>query len=265
MSPMRRRAGRIKRTTAGDLAAVAAAMREIGRSENARASIARAVCDLTGAELAGVLEPGGQDDLVLTGAHGAAGPVAIRLEARSAGATAFLSGRHVFVSDVAEPLRDRGVASALYEPVVLDDKPVGVLFAAWDRRVKRLEDRSLSVMRLLAAEAAFAMERADLTARLERLARTDELTGLANRRTADEELGRFLARARRDGAPLSVAMLEPTDVRPGDDRLLQTAAKAWSATLPAGDLLARYGGETFVAFFPRCGLDDAGIAAERLR
>jgi diguanylate cyclase (GGDEF)-like protein len=126
---------------------------------------------------------------------------------------------------------------------------------------------------LAAPEAAFVIERADLTTRLERLARTDELTGLANRRTADEELGRFLARSRRDGGALSVAMIDLDHFKAyndrhghaGGDRLLQDAAKAWTETLRAGDFLARYGGEEFVAVFPHCALDDAGTAADRLR
>src|SRR5262245_35257581 len=63
--PLRRRAA-----TAHDFAAVAATMREIGRSEHARASTVRAACELTGAALGGLLEPDGRGNLVLSGAHG---------------------------------------------------------------------------------------------------------------------------------------------------------------------------------------------------
>jgi diguanylate cyclase (GGDEF)-like protein len=229
--------------------------------------------------MGGLFEPDGHGNLVLTGAHGIEGPVTIDFGERSASGTVFLTRQGLFVSDIASSpevgalARRFGVASALYEPVVLDDDAVGVLFVAWQRRVKRVEDRSVSVARLLAAEAAFVIERADLTARLESLARTDELTGLPNRRTADEELGRFLARSRRAGQPLSVAMIDLDHFKAyndrhghgGGDRLLQEVAKAWSDTLRTGDLLARYGGEEFVAVFPDCALDDAGAAAERLR
>jgi diguanylate cyclase (GGDEF)-like protein len=265
--------------TASDLAAVAAAMREIGRSKDARASIGRAACELTGATMGGLFEPDGQGGLVLTGAHGIDAPLSISFSERSAAGTVFLTRQDLFVSDIASSpevgtlARSLGVASALYEPVVLDDDTVGVLVVAWQRRLKRVEDRSVSVARLLAAEAAFVIERADLTARLESLARTDELTGLPNRRTADEELGRFLARSRRAGQPLSVAMIDLDHFKAyndrhghaGGDRLLQEAAKAWSDALRSGDLLSRYGGEEFVAVFPECGLEDAGAAAERLR
>jgi diguanylate cyclase (GGDEF)-like protein len=272
-------AGRRRGAAASDLAAIVAAMREIGRSENPRASIGRAVCALTGAAMGGLLEPDGDGNLVMTGAHGIDDRIVLSLEERSASGTVFASREPLFASDIAASptvaalARRYGAASALYEPVVLDDEVVGVLFVAWTRRVKRLQDRSVSVARLLAAEAAFVIERADLTARLERLAGTDELTGLPNRRTADEALGRFLARARRTGQPLSLAMIDLDHFKAhndrhghaGGDRLLQRAARAWTEALRGDDLLARYGGEEFVAVFGDCSLDAAGVAAERLR
>jgi diguanylate cyclase (GGDEF)-like protein len=255
-------------------------MREIGRSGDARTSIGRAVCELTGAAMSGLMEPDGAGNLVLTAGHGIDTALTVSLDGTSATGGVFLSGERRFVSHVAQDhevdqsaARALAVESALYEPVILDDKVVGVLFVAWTRRVKRLEDRSVSVAHLMAAEAAFVIERADLIARLERLARTDELTGLANRRTAGEELGRFLARARRDGEPLAVAMLDldhfkrynDTHGHAGGDRLLQAAAASWTTSLRGGDFLARYGGEEFIALFPRCSLDDAACAADRLR
>jgi diguanylate cyclase (GGDEF)-like protein len=253
---------------AQDLAAVATAIRGIGRGDDARAGIGRAVCELTGAAIGGLLEPDGHGNLVVSAAHGLEDALTISLAERSAAGTAFRSLQSQFVSD--DPAGRRyGIASALYEPVVLDDKAAGVLFVAWARRIKRMEDRSFSVARLLAAEAAFVIERADLATRLERLARTDALTGLLNRRSADEELARLLARSRREGAPLSVAMIALDHFdrhgHAGGDRLLQAAARAWTDALRAGDLLARYGDAEFVAFFSPCGLDDATAAAERLR
>jgi diguanylate cyclase (GGDEF)-like protein len=206
-------------------------------------------------------------------------PLKIALGETSGCARAFLTGEPRFVADLArEPevllsARGNGSQSALYEPVVLDDRTVGVLYIAWTRRKRRLEDRAFSVAGLLAAEAAFMIERADLTARLERLARTDELTGLANRRTANEELERFLARAARDREPLSVAMLDIDHFKryndghghAGGDRLLQAAAAAWTAAMRGGDHIARFGGEEFLVLFPRCAAEHASAAADRLR
>ena len=60
-------------------------------------------------------------------------------------------------------------------------------------------------MRMLAAETAMALERSDLLARLEEVARTDELTGLLNRRAWEEQLPREMARARRNQASRSAS------------------------------------------------------------
>ena len=53
------------------------------------------------------------------------------------------------------------------------------------------------MLRLVAAQAAIAIEHAGLRARVEALALTDALTGLVTRRVFEEELPRELARARR--------------------------------------------------------------------
>jgi diguanylate cyclase (GGDEF)-like protein len=108
---------------------------------------------------------------------------------------------------------------------------------------------------------------------VERLARTDGLTGVANRRHWDEELPREMARATRSGQQLCVALLDLDHFKAyndrhghqAGDRLLKAAAAAWQGRLRRSDLLARYGGEEFAVLLPDCGLDDAMEIAERLR
>ena len=55
---------------ANDLAVVAKVMREIGRSDDARGRICRALCELTGASVGGLLEPDGEGNLVMTASYG---------------------------------------------------------------------------------------------------------------------------------------------------------------------------------------------------
>lgn len=113
---------------------------------------------------------------------------------------------------------------------------------------------------LLADEASIAIERARLFSRLERTARTDDLTGLPNRRDWDEHLNRELVRARRHGAPLSVAMIDLNHFKDyndrlghqAGDRLLKEAAASRQARLRESDLIARYGGEEFAVALPEC-------------
>jgi diguanylate cyclase (GGDEF)-like protein len=107
--------------------------------------------------------------------------------------------------------------------------------------------------------------------RVRELARRDELTGLPNRRTWNDELPRTLERARRDEAPVSVALLDLDHFKrfndsyghPAGDRLLKEAAAAWHGAIRAADTLARYGGEEFIVLLPHTGTEEAVQVLER--
>lgn len=112
-----------------------------------------------------------------------------------------------------------------------------------------------------------------LLAQLKALARTDELTGLPNRRAWDEELRRELALATREGRPLCVAVLDLDRFKRFNDRyghdagdvLLKSSARAWKDQLRASDFLARHGGEEFAIVLMGHTPDEAVAVAERLR
>jgi hypothetical protein len=53
---------------------------------------------------------------------------------------------------------------ALWQPVLHDGTPVGVLLVSWDRGLADLSDRAAGVVGLFAAEAAVAIQRADVLA-----------------------------------------------------------------------------------------------------
>jgi diguanylate cyclase (GGDEF)-like protein len=113
----------------------------------------------------------------------------------------------------------------------------------------------------------------DQAAQLAALARHDGLTGIPNRRTWDGELLVAMDRARRDGVPLSVALLDLDHFKrfndqhghQAGDRLLKSATAAWSAMLRTTDLLCRYGGEEFSVLLPGATTDHAAEVLERLR
>ncbi len=128
-------------------------------------------------------------------------------------------------------------------------------------------------MELLAAEASIAIERAEFLSRLQRVARTDDLTGLPNHRAWEEELPREVTRAGREGGPLCVAILDLDHFKDYNDRhghqagdlLLKEIAASWQQRLRATDVLARYGGEEFALALPGCLAVEAEALVERLR
>jgi diguanylate cyclase (GGDEF)-like protein len=108
---------------------------------------------------------------------------------------------------------------------------------------------------------------------LERMASTDPLTGLANRRAWDDALPRELARSTRFGTPVAIALLDLDDFKghndehghQGGDVLLKEAAALWLDELRDSDLLARYGGEEFALLLPDCGEADVRTVVEKVR
>jgi diguanylate cyclase (GGDEF)-like protein len=191
-------------------------------------------------------------------------------EKRQCGAEDEAAAERAYVSRTPLFVPDRALH---FEPVLRDEVAVGVLVVGWSRRARELVETEQSGLRMLAAEAAIAVDRAELLARLETSARTDDLTGLPNRRAWEHELPRELARAERDGRPVCVAMLDLDRFKrfnddrghQAGDRLLKRAAAAWSEQLRASDMLARYGGEEFAVLLPGCRVEDAQALLERLR
>ena len=116
-------------------------------------------------------------------------------------------------------------------------------------------------------------EREALMERLERLAHTDGLTGLQNRRAWSDTLRHTLASATRTGQHVHVAMLDLDDFKAindtqghlAGDRLLHELAAAWQPVLRDSDALARLGGDEFAVLLPGCTDAEAEEIAERLR
>ena len=124
-----------------------------------------------------------------------------------------------------------------------------------------------------AAQAGLALENARLYAAQQRLATTDSLTGLANRRYLDQELARELLRAGRFNRCTALVMMDLDDFKNfndqyghqvGDD-VLRALADLLSRHVRSIDTAARFGGEEFVLILPECDQAAACTTAERLR
>lgn len=108
---------------------------------------------------------------------------------------------------------------------------------------------------------------------LDRLSRTDALTGMYNRRHLEQELARLHNDSIRHRAPLCVLLLDLDRFKhvndtyghaAGDDVLREFAGRV-TAELRAGDIGGRWGGEEFLVIMPRTELDEALALAERVR
>ena len=109
--------------------------------------------------------------------------------------------------------------------------------------------------------------------RLRLMVGVDHLTGLSQRAPFLERVDEELARARRRGATMSVAILDldgfkafnDTFGHPAGDRALQLVAGRLRSSVRRSDLVARFGGEEFVVAFPETGVEQARQRVEHIR
>jgi diguanylate cyclase (GGDEF)-like protein len=147
------------------------------------------------------------------------------------------------------------------EPLTLDARAIDALADTGHRLALELET---GIERVKGQERYTA---------LTRLALTDPITGLANRRGGEAALAREVSRARRGGAALSLVMFDidhfkAVNDRAGHavgDRVLAGISEILSASQRGSDLAIRWGGEEFLALLPDVGSAGARIFAERVR
>ncbi len=157
-------------------------------------------------------------------------------------------------------------------PLIFDGQAIGTM-CVHDPTPNRMDADKLDTLRVLATAAQSQIALRRHVDELSALARTDALTGAANRRAMDEALERELHRVGRSGGALAIAMLDmdrfkvfnDTFGHPSGDLLLQRTATAWRGQLRACDVLARWGGEEFCVLLADCRADGAVSSADRLR
>lgn len=259
-----------------DLEAMADLSRSLSGTADARERVCAAACDLSGAHFAVLLEGQGDGTLGWTAGAGLSLPslTFTPKNGPSWAMAAYCSRAALFVAEPGEhpyaaafEAADRP-AAVLFEPILRGEETAGVLVVGW-RSQPSDERRTTGLVRLLASEAAFVIERADLLGRLTQIALTDELTGLPNRRAWDERLEQAI----RDAEPICVAILDLDRFKDfnddhghqAGDRMLKEAAAAWRAELRPTDTLARYGGEEFVVLLHGNDQEAAQRVVERLR
>jgi two-component system cell cycle response regulator len=130
-----------------------------------------------------------------------------------------------------------------------------------------------SLLAIVGRELGGAVRMAALVEDSERMASTDVLTGLMNRRAFTSAMRSEVARSARYGYPLALALLDidlfkrinDTRGHKMGDRVLAAIGKLMSQQLRDSDLVGRWGGEEFVMAFTGVEMEGARVAAERLR
>ena len=126
---------------------------------------------------------------------------------------------------------------------------------------------------LISEKEALAEELRVANERLARLAATDGLTGLPNKRAFMEAFERDLARAKRQGTPLSLVVVDVDHFKKFNDsyghqtgdEVLKVVGGLMRQLVRAGDVPGRYGGEEFVLLLPATDTSGALTVAERFR
>jgi diguanylate cyclase (GGDEF)-like protein len=116
-------------------------------------------------------------------------------------------------------------------------------------------------------------ERKLLEEKLSKLAMTDGLTGVANRRAFDEALEREWKRTLRHGTQISLLLLDIDHFKQFNDQYghqvgddcLRAVAQAAAGAVRATDMVARYGGEEIALILPQVDVAGARETAEKVR
>ena len=161
--------------------------------------------------------------------------------------------------------------SQVYLPLIAPGGPIGLLglAAATPRRLPR---QQIEFLRSLCAEAAIAIENAQLRSDLRRLAVTDYLTGLPNRREIERRLCVELEAAKRYCRPLTVLMLDCDNLKEindqcghaAGDELLSALARVLELCLRTPDSAGRVGGDEFLVVLPEVTADGGVVVARRM-
>jgi diguanylate cyclase (GGDEF)-like protein len=156
-------------------------------------------------------------------------------------------------------------------PMAWDGRPRGALAVGW-RDAHPVADEDRRALEAIADLATVACHVTENYRQLQAAARTDALTGLLNHGAMRDRISEEIARADRDGTPLSLVILDLDDFKrvndvrghqAGDD-LLRRVAALLRAELRPYDVVARYGGDEFVLLLPGSDATSAEAVAERV-
>jgi len=170
-----------------------------------------------------------------------------------------------------ESILDKSTRSYIGIPLTLRERVIGVLSIQNNRADAYTEDQ-IRILERIAIQVAIAVENARLHAEVQRLAIIDELTGIYNYRGLHELGAREVERAHRFNRPLSILFFDIDDFRNFNNTynhstgniILRAITERCRSILRKVDVLARYGGDEFVALLPETDITNAEGVARRM-
>jgi diguanylate cyclase (GGDEF)-like protein len=165
-----------------------------------------------------------------------------------------------------------GARSEVAVPLIADGLIIGV-FNAESVEANAFSDEHVQTLTVIARQAAEVIRGAQLLEETRRLAITDALTGLFNRRHFNQQLEENVGRATRYDEPLGLVFLDVDHFKSvndkfghqAGDRCLQALARTLRESVRDSDQIARIGGEEFAILLIRADKELALSIAERLR
>ncbi len=167
---------------------------------------------------------------------------------------------------------EKGVKSILCVPIKSSNTAYGILHLA-SRYHGAFTQNDMTLANAIGEQVGMAVERAHLFDEINRLAITDALTGLYNRRYLANILEEEVKRSDRYAHPLSFIMIDIDHFKfyndhhghPMGDEVLRTLARLLRDSVRDVDTVFRYGGEEFSVLAPELDKEDVSFLAERLR
>ncbi|HVM70677.1 MAG TPA: diguanylate cyclase [Anaerolineales bacterium] len=158
--------------------------------------------------------------------------------------------------------------SVCYLPLITEGKSMGVLWM-WGEGI---HESDMPTMSLFASQLAAALQNANLLTEVGRLAVTDDLTGLYNRRYFFEVAEKKFSHAQKNKSPLSALLVDLDHFKKFNDtyghvvgdQVLRASAQMMASALRESDVIGRYGGEEFSIILPDTNNSAAIYVAERL-
>ncbi|HMN59941.1 MAG TPA: sensor domain-containing diguanylate cyclase, partial [Anaerolinea sp.] len=157
-------------------------------------------------------------------------------------------------------------------PLMYNQELLGAISVGADPDLKKFDLRDIRMIEMFSQQAAIAIHNARLFSEVQRLAVTDVLTGIYNRRAFFDRARQEYNRSVRYGHRISVIMLDVDHFKGINDRFghaagdetLRTIANLCTSNLRSCDILGRYGGEEFTILVPETPLNGALTIAQRL-